>query len=41
LRAAGLLGDNRRRPAPWLAELRDADGRGLPRYVDRELAEYL
>jgi hypothetical protein len=24
-----------------LAELRDADGRGLPRYVDRELAEYL
>lgn len=24
-----------------LAELRDADGRGLPRYVERELAEYL
>jgi hypothetical protein len=24
-----------------LDELRDADGRGLPRYVDRELAEYL
>jgi hypothetical protein len=24
-----------------LAELRDADGRGLPRHVDRELAEYL
>jgi hypothetical protein len=24
-----------------LAELRDADGRGLPRHIDRELAEYL
>jgi hypothetical protein len=24
-----------------LAELRDADGRGLPRHVDRELAAYL
>jgi hypothetical protein len=24
-----------------LAELRDADGRGLPRHVERELAEYL
>ena len=24
-----------------LAELRDADGHGLPRYVERELAEYL
>ena len=24
-----------------IAELRDADGCGLPRYVDRELAEYL
>jgi hypothetical protein len=24
-----------------LAELRDTDGRRLPRYVDRELAEYL
>lgn len=24
-----------------LAELRDADGRGLPRHIERELAEYL
>jgi hypothetical protein len=30
-----------RRAQTMLAELRDADGRGLPRYVDRELAEYL